>query len=62
MARLENGHDIHDPNHDDLINFVKRYFVAEMLRFEGNENQNIFQSAGVPNFTEEYKQKAIKLV
>jgi hypothetical protein len=62
VARLENGHDIHDPNRDDLINFVKRYFVAEMPRFEGDENQNIFQSAGVPNFTEEYKQKAIELV
>ena len=61
VARLENGHDIHDPNRDDLISFVNRYFVAEMPRFEGDDNQNIFQSANVPNFTEEYKQKAIEL-
>ncbi len=63
VAILENGHDIHDPNRDDLINFVERYFVAEMLWcFGGDENQNAFQSASVPNFPEEYKQKAIELV
>ena len=62
VSRLENGHDIHDPNRDDLIHFVNRYFVAEMPRFEGDENQNVFHFGGVATFTDEYKQKAIELL
>ena len=44
VAKLENAHDIHDQNNDDLISFVNGFFIAEIPRFEGEDNQNIFQS------------------
>ena len=62
VARLENAHDIHDQNHDDLITFVNKFFIAEMPRFEGEENQNIFNSANCRIITDDYKQKATELV
>jgi hypothetical protein len=62
VARLENAHDIHDQNNDDLITFVNKFFIAEMPRFEGEENQNIFNSANCRIITDEYKQKATELV
>jgi hypothetical protein len=42
VIRLKDAHDINDPNREDLISFVNRYFVAEMPRFEGEEHQNVY--------------------
>jgi len=42
VVRLDDAHDIDDPNPEDLIYFVNRHFVAEMPRFEGEEYQNIY--------------------
>jgi hypothetical protein len=39
---LDDAHDIDDPTHEDLIDFVNRHFVAEMLHFEGEEHQHVY--------------------
>ena len=62
MVRLDDAHDIDDPNREDLIYFVNRHFVAEMPRFEGEEYQNVFQEDGSTAFTDEYKRKAVEVV
>ena len=38
------------------------FFFAEMPRFEGDENPNVFPVAGEPPFTEAYKKKCQELV
>ncbi len=62
VAWLEDADDIHDPNHDNLIDFVNNHFIAEIPRFEGKEFQNIYVSNGQPEFTEKYKRKAVEMV
>jgi hypothetical protein len=42
VVRLDDAHDIDDPNREDLIYFVNRHFVAEMPRFEGDEYHNVY--------------------
>jgi len=59
VVRLDNAHDIDDPNREDLISFVNRHFVAEMPRFEGEEHQNVYMQDA---FTDEYKRKAVEVV
>ncbi len=54
VVRLDNAHDIDDPNHEDLIYFVNRHFVAEMPCFEGEEYHNIYAKDGTTAFTDEY--------
>jgi hypothetical protein len=34
VVRLDDAHDIDDPNREDLIYFVNRHFVAEMPRLK----------------------------
>ena len=60
VVRLDNSHDIDNPNREDLIYFVNRHFVAEMPRFEGEEYHNVYQEDG--SFTDEYKRKAVEVV
>ncbi len=48
VAQLDDANDIDDPNCEDLINFVNRFFVAEMSCFEGEEFQNIYAADGAP--------------
>jgi hypothetical protein len=55
VAQLDDAYDIDDPNHENLINFVKRHFAAEMPRFDGEEFQNIYSADGAPAYTEQYK-------
>ncbi len=62
VARLEDAYDINDSNHDNLIDFVNKHFIAEIPRFEGGEFQNIYVSNGEPEFTEKYKRKAVEMV
>ena len=63
VIRLKDAYDIIEPNREDLmIHFVNKYFVAEMPRFEGEEHQNVNTKDGDPEFTEEYKRKAIEVV
>ena len=57
VVRLDNAHDIDDPNREDLISFVNRHFVAEMPRFEGEEHQNVYMQDA---FTDEYKKRQLK--
>ena len=59
---MKDAHDIIDSNREDLINFVNRSFVAEMPRFEGEEHQNVHTKDGDPEFTEDYKRKAVEVV
>jgi hypothetical protein len=50
----------------ELIDFINQYFIAEMPRFEGEANHNIFPGEeddnNTPPFTEEYKTKATQTV
>ncbi len=62
VAWLEDAYDIDDPNHDNLIDFVNKHFIAEIPRFEVEEFQNIHVSNGEPEFTEKYKWKAVEMV
>ncbi len=62
MVRLDNAHDIDDPNWEDLIYFVNRHFVAEMPRYEGEEYHNVYKEDGATAFTDEYKWKAVEVV
>ena len=59
VARLNDAHDIDDPNREDLIYFVNRHFVAEMPRFEGEDYHNVYNDDGSTAFTDEYKRKAV---
>ncbi len=54
--------DVQDDNQGELISFINRYFIAEMPRFEGDLNQNIFHQEGSSAYTEAYKCKAVELV
>jgi len=47
VVRLDDAHDIDDPNREDLIYFFNRHFVAEMPHFEGEEYQNILNTRPV---------------
>jgi hypothetical protein len=62
VISLKDAHDINDPNREDLINFVNRYFVAEMPRFEGEEHRNVYTKDGNQEFTDAYKRKAVEVV
>jgi hypothetical protein len=62
VAQLDDAHDIDDPNCEDLIKFVNRHFAAEMPCFEGEEFQNIYTVDDAPEYTEQYKQKAVEMV
>ena len=62
VIRLTDAPDIDNPDKDALINFVNKHFLAEMPRFEGDENPNVFPVDGEPSFTEEYKNKCVELV
>jgi hypothetical protein len=62
VIRLTHAPDIDDPDKHELINFVNDHFVAEMPRFEGEENPNVFPVAGEPPFTEAYTLKCQELV
>jgi hypothetical protein len=55
LAQLNDANDIDDPNCEDLINLVNRYFAAEMPHFEEEEFQNIYAADGSPAYTEQYK-------
>jgi hypothetical protein len=54
--------DIKDKNSEELISFVNKYFIAEMLWFEGDEHQNIYHEEDSPAYTDAYKRKSVKLV
>ena len=43
VVRLDDAHDIDDPNREDLIYFVNRHLVAEMPCFEGEEYHNVYE-------------------
>ena len=58
VACLKDEHDIINPNQEDLIIFVNRYFSVEMSLFEGDEHQNVYTKDGDSEYTEEYKHKA----
>jgi hypothetical protein len=62
VVRLDDAHDIDDPNREDLIYFVNRHFVAEMPHFEGEEYHNVYEEDGSTAFTDEYKRKAVEVV
>ena len=62
VVRLDNAHDIDDPNREDLIYYVNRHFVAEKPRFEGEEYHNGYQEDGSTMFAYEYKRKAVEVV
>jgi hypothetical protein len=57
---LEDAYDIDDPNHDNLIDFVNKHFIAEIPCFEGEEFQNIYVSNGEPEFTESTSGRQLK--
>ncbi len=59
---LADAPDIEDKNGEELISFVNKYFIEEMLRFEGEEHQNIYHGKDSPAYTDAYKHKAVKLV
>ena len=56
VFRLEKGIDIDDDT-ESLIDFVNKYFIAEMPRFAGEENQNVFQDDGELQFDAMYRKK-----
>ena len=63
VARLKDALDITDQNNEDLINFVDIHFMAELPRFEGEEQQNVYTKMnGESEFTQEYKEKAVEMV
>ena len=63
VARLKDAPDISDQNNEDLINFVDSHFMAELPRFEGEEDQNVYTKMnGESEFTQEYKEKAVEMV
>jgi hypothetical protein len=62
VIRFTDFIDIDDGNHQEVIDFVNKYFIAEMPRFAGEEDQNIFQEDNDRLFNNAYKQKAIELV
>jgi hypothetical protein len=63
VVRLDDAHDIDDPNWEDLIYFVNRHFIAEMPRFEGEEYHNVYQEQdGSTAFTDEYNRNAVEVV
>ena len=41
VVRLDDAHDIDDPNREDLIFFVNRHFVAEMPQRNPLQNKNL---------------------
>ena len=45
-----------------MIDFVNKYFIAEIPRFAGEENQNVFQDDGELQFDAMYRKKAMELV
>ena len=62
VMRLSDAPDVtHEPQHE-LINFVNKYFVAEIPRFEGENNQNVFDDDNIYPHTEEFRQKCKELV
>ena len=62
VFRLEDGVDTDNPDRNPLIDFVNKHFIAEMPRFEGEENQNVFHTEGTPPFTNAYKEKCRETV
>jgi hypothetical protein len=62
VFRLEDGVDTDNPDRNALIDFVNKYFIAEMPRFEGEEHQNVFHTEGTPPFTNAYKEKCRETV
>jgi hypothetical protein len=62
VFRLQDGVDYDDADQDKLINFVNKYFIAEMPRFAGEECQNVFQEIGKEPFDDAYRRKAVQLV
>jgi hypothetical protein len=46
VACLKDTPDITDQNHEDLINFVDRHFVAELPCFKGDEHQDVYTKNG----------------
>ena len=61
VLRLKNGIDTNDDT-ESLIDFVNKYFIAEMPRFAREENQNVFQDDGELQFDTMYRKKAMELV
>ncbi len=59
---LADAHDIEDENGEELISFVNKYFIAEMLLFEGDKHQNNYHEEDSPGYTDAYKRKSIELV
>ena len=55
VARFENGYDIDDQNPANLMDWVNKYFIAELPRFEGEGCQNIIVISGVPEHTDVFK-------
>ncbi len=62
VLRLADSPDIEDENGEELISFVNKYFIAEMLRFEGDKHQNIYHEEDSPAYTDAYKCKSVELV
>ena len=60
VIRLGDAPDIVNPDKDYLINSVNELFFAEMPRFEGDENPNVFPVAGETPFTEKNTRKNVK--
>jgi hypothetical protein len=55
-----NAPDIDAVDHDELISFVNRKFMAELPCFQGNEYHNIDWWGNENELTEDFKAKALK--
>ncbi len=62
VAQFEDVYGIDGPNHDNLIDFVNKHFIAEMPHFEGEDCQNMFALHGIPELTDVCKQNAVEMV
>jgi hypothetical protein len=62
VFHLDNAHDIDANNHEDLIAFVDRKFIAELPGFDGDEFQNIHWWDNQNELTDDYKAKALEMV
>jgi len=61
VLRLTNCFEIDDENQEGLFDFVNKHFIAEMPRFAGEADQNIFP-ANNEIFDNTYQEKARELV
>jgi hypothetical protein len=62
VFRFDNTHDIDTNNQEGLIDFVGRYFIAELPQFKGEEFKNVHWWDNENELTDDYKAKALEMV